>query len=269
MVTLKRKTRKKLKFWGIVLIMMLGVLVAIESRYAIFRINDIQISANRIVPDNAMWGITTGTEEKFWPVYWIVRAKHERLIEAYFPVDITIRLVGWGKFYVDCVPIVPAYKMYWGGKYWYLSPSGKVWLATLGENKYIASDKAEKIPVLSWSSDRPSPVDLSVRRGNIMPSSLPVTRVKKWYENIELLGWNNHVKFVKAEIREGSPVVKLVFSRPDGGNGTEIMFADEPLHWYEAGLAVKKLYPNLTKVSQEIFIDTTYKDKILVKNNVQ
>ena len=68
MVTLKRKTRKKLKFWGIVLIMMLGVLVAIESRYAIFRINDIQISANRIVPDNAMWGITTGTEEKFWPV---------------------------------------------------------------------------------------------------------------------------------------------------------------------------------------------------------
>ena len=47
------------------------------------------------------------------------------------------------------------------------------------------------------------------------------------------------------------------------------MFADEPLHWHEAGFAVKKLYPDLTKVSQEIFIDTTYKDKILVKNKVQ
>lgn len=269
MAALKRKTRLRLKVFGTIFVLLLGVLIAAESRYAVFRINDIAVNSNRIVQDNALWGITSYQEEKFWPLYWISKSSHEKVIEAYFPVEISIKLVGWGKFQATCVPLSPRYKLYWGARYWYVASNGKVWLATLGENKYIPKNETENIPILSWSSDRTSPVDLSARNGNVMPSSLPIARITKWYENIEALGWLGKVKFVQAEMREGIPVVRLVFRRADGGSGTEVVFADDPADWYEAGLAVKKLYSSVGNIPQEMFIDTTYKGKILVKNKIQ
>ena len=64
-------------------------------------------------------------------------------------------------------------------------------------------------------------------------------------------------------------MVKLILYAPDGGNGASIVLGDDPEEWRTAASAVKKIFPDISQISRDIDIDTTYKGKILVKNKVQ
>ena len=266
--TFKRKTYRRIKLWMIILTLFAGILTAAESRYLIFRIYNITIEPQNILSENVLWGTLKPLEEKIWPLYWIRSKSHEKFISDYYPINLNISLCGWGKFKVKCVPLEPKFKMFWGGKYWSVTNESRVWLTTLKENKYVSSSNAESIPVLSWSSDRKLPIDLSNKKGNVMDSNLPIERIEEWYNNIRTLDWIESIKYIQAEVRGDAPVVQVFFNEI-GTKGVSILFSDNPADWYEPVLAVKKIYPNISTLSKDIFIDTTYKDKILVKNKVQ
>ena len=243
--------------------------MAAESRYAILRIYDINSPQQQILSKDILWGTVSPFEERCWPAYWISKGRHRRLLEEYYPIKADIALRGWGKFRVSCSPLSPSFKMYWGGKYWYVDDEGRAWLASLSENRYIHQEKADSLPVLSWSSDRQSPLDINNKKGNILISNLQVKRIMSWYENIELLGWLGNVQYVHAGMKEGRPVVTLEFRGANGGHGVSVIFDDDPEKWYETGLAVKKIYPDMSVVDPNLFVDTTYEGKILVKKKIK
>lgn len=266
--TFKRKSSRKIKVGVLILALLAGVFGAAESRYAIMRIYNISIEPQKMLPENVLWGTLKPIEEKIWPLYWVRRKKHEDLINDYYPITLTISLSGWGKFKAECVPLKPKFKMYWGGKYWYVSKNRKVWLTTLKENKQIIISDIDRNPILFWSSSRKLPVDLSNKKGNIMDTNLPIERIEEWYDNIRDSDWINSVKYIQAEVRGDAPVVEVFFNELEN-KGVSILFSDDPADWHEPSLAVKKIYPDILAISKDIFIDTTYKGKILVKNKVQ
>lgn len=245
------------------------MLVAAESRYAVFRLCDITADPPSILPERVIWGTIPSGQEKFWPLFWFSKNKYCRLIEDYYPVDMDFKLSGWGKFRLEIKPLVPVFKMYWGGRFWYVADDAKVWLASLKENSFISADGADSVPVLSWSSDRNTPLDVSDKHGNVYASSLPIGQIAKWYENVRVLGWEKKVRYIEAGTKEGKKVVRLIFYDETGNNGVNMLFDDDPELWQEAGLAVKKIYPDISNISPDVFIDTTYEGKILVKNKVQ
>jgi hypothetical protein len=262
-------SKKKIKLLLLIAALAAGVLAAAESRYAAFRLLDITAVPPAILPENAVWGTIPPEQEKCWFLFWLSKNSYCRLIENYYPVSLNLRLSGWGKFDLEITPLVPAFKMYWGGRFWYVSADARVWLVSLHENSFISADKANSVPVLSWSSDRTTPLEISGKHGNIYSSSLPMERITKWYDNVKALGWHKKVKYIEAGVKEGKKVVRLIFYNEAGDNGVNMLFDDDPELWQEAGLAVKKIYPDISSISPDVFIDTTYKGKILVKNKVQ
>ena len=268
-MAVSRKTKRRVKLLLALCALVCGFLLALEGRYASFRLQNIELSAPGLIPEQALWDALKPEEEKFWPLFWARSASYVSLIEAYYPVKAKISLRGWGKFRFNAEPLAPALKMLWNEKYWYVAPDGRAWLATLPDNRYIATGVCDARPLLTWGKNRTTPIDFSASRGNIYVSSLPVERILAWYKNIESIGWNRYVRGVQAGSREGTPVVRVVFDDVTGGCGANVLFVDDPKQWYEAELAVMKIFPDMGKISPKIFIDTTYKGKILVKNIVK
>ena len=262
----KRKKRRKILL--ILTVILFGVFWAAESRYAFFRIRNIEVTPPDILSQRDVWGSLSKYQERYWPLLWVTKDRQSKLIAMYHPMDVKLNLTGWGCFALDCVPLKPEIKMYWGGKYWYVASDGRVWLASL-EQKRTVPDKMHKVPLLYWSSDRTSPVDIAKGNGNVYVSSLPITKIMEWYGNIESFGWTKHVKYIQAVMRDGKPVVKIVFIPRLPESYLEILFSDDPAEWRDIGAAVKKIFTNLEEMPKKIFIDATYKDKIIVKNKVQ
>ena len=78
---------------------------------------------------------------------------------------------------------------------------------------------------------------------------------------------STYVKYVQAGVKEGTPVVRLILYRPGTKeNGAQLLLPDDAERWAEAVLAVRKLYGALENMPPDIFIDCTYKDKILLRN---
>lgn len=268
-LAVSRKSRRRIKALSVLLAILVGCLLAAEGRYAVLRVRDIEVLSPELIPDKAVWGTMTARQEACWPLFWSDSREYTKRLENYYPVKAELSLRGWGRFRLKAEPLVPVFRMYWGGKFWYVDSDGFTWLAELPENKYVATKECDSRPALSWGSDRSTPLNLAADDGNVYVSSLPVGRVLEWYRNVETMGWTRQVKFMQAGVREGQPVVRLIFYDAAGAEGVNMLFADDPKSWYEAALAVKKLYPDIQKIQTKIFIDTTYKGKILVKNIVK
>lgn len=144
-----------------------------------------------------------------------------------------------------------------------------MWLASIADNKYADLSEVLNKPPIVWDKGRTTPFDIVNAEGAVHRSSLPVSLIKQWYSNVESLGWTEKVRKIQTGKREGMFVVQLVINNGHDGSGAGVLFPDNPELWQSAGFAVKTIYPDITKISPDIFIDTTYKGKIIVSNRVK
>ncbi len=262
-----RRRRTLKKFLIILCALAGGLIFAAEARFAVSRISLIEQTPADALPQYVLWGTIPSARERFWPLFWLHRNEYKELIEAFYPVEVNISLTGWGKFRVSSSPLVPVYRVYWGGRFWHLSAEGKLWLSSLAENRLIDASAAGKRPLLAWGADRATPIDMADHNGNVFKSSLPLARISRWYAQIGALKLAPHVKYVQAGVKEGSPVVRLILYKPGSGeNGAQLLLPDDAEKWAEAVLAIKKLYGAPENMPPDILIDCTYKEKILLRN---
>lgn len=267
---ISRRTKRKLKILLLIFTLLAGVFLAAENRYAIMRTADIKVVPRPdIIPTESVWASLNAKEAKIWPLLWVTANEYEERLERLHPVTADLKLAGWGDFRVVAEILTPAVKFFWNQNFWYLSNSGRLWPVTLEDNKNMDLSGVLERPILQWGTARTQPIDNEERDGDVYISSLPMAKIRLWYSNIDYLGWTGMIKYVQASVLEGSPVVRLVFKAEDGSDGIIVLFADDPADWREIGLALKKIYPDLEGVSSKLFIDTTYKDKILVRNRVE
>ena len=261
-----RRRRRLIKLLLLAAAVFIGFLLAAEGRYAVMRLGDISVAPPGALPQHVVWGVLTPRQELFWPSLLASKKEYEETIESYYPADVKLRLRGWGKFRLEVRPLVPSYKVFWGGKYWYLSDEGKLWSSSLRENMMLREHDAEKKPVLTWGTDRATPVDMGNLKGNVLSSSIPIRLIRSWYAMSDELGWGRNVKYIQAGVKEGSQIVRVIFYTAGNKNGAQLILPNEAEKWPETGLAVKKLYGGIENLPPDIYIDGTYKGKILIRN---
>jgi len=245
-----------------------GSLVALESRHKTLRIVEIEAGpAAADLVSETIWAGIPKIAERFWPLLWISRRTYEAAIESAHPVNANLRFKGWGKFKVETEYLHPLFRVYWENKNWYVSSDGRMWPDKLQENYWMDLEQIRARPALAWGKDMAAPFGTAAV-GEVRNSSLPMDKISGWYDTLEFLGWNEKVRVMFAGRRDGMPVVRLVFKGPNDA-GVSVLFPDSPELWRGLGMAVKKIYPDIAKISPDIFIDATYKDKIIVGNKVQ
>lgn len=266
----RRRWRRFLKLSLIVFALLAGGLSALEKRCQTLRVAAIETnSAIASLAADTVWGEIPREAESFWPFLWTSKRSYEAAIEKAHPVKAELRFKGWGRFKLELEPLRPLFKLYWEDEYWYVSSEGKMWLASVADNQYADLSEVLNKPPIVWDKGRTTPFDIVNAEGVVHRSSLPVSLIKQWYDNVDFLGWTEKVRKVQTGKREGMFVVQLVLKNGKDGSGAGVLFPDNPELWREAGLAVKTIYTDITKISPDIFIDTTYKGKIIVSNRVK
>lgn len=267
---LRKRGRRSGKLYLILLVILAGMLTAAEVRCRTLRIAGIEIEPMAVpFVCESVWSGVPARAEKFWPLLWMSKRSYETAIEKAHPVKARLLLKNWGRYKLDVEFLQPLFVLYWENKYWYVSSDGKMWLTVRPENVMADLSAARRLPVLVWGRDRTSPFDIANADGGAYRSSLPMALILAWYDSIEFLGWTEKTKALYTERREGQEAVRLIAIDSKGGRGAEILFPDSSEHWREAGMAMKSIYPDITKISTDIFIDMTYKGKIIVSNKVK
>lgn len=254
----------------ILIVVVAGMLTAAEARYNTLRIAEIEIDplAAPFIGEIA-WGRVPRRAANFWPLLWMSKRSYESSIEKAHPVKAELLLKNWGRYKLEVESLQPLFVLYWESKYWYVSSEGKMWLTSLPDNYLTDLEAVRGLPVLEWGGNRISPFDIANAEAGVHRSSLPVTLILAWYDSINFLGWTEKIKSMSAVKREGIDVVRVTLAGGEDGPGAEVLFPDAPEQWREAGMAIKAIYPDVTKISSDIFIDMTYKGKIIVSNKVK
>lgn len=252
------------------MVVLAGMLTALEARYKTLRIAEIEVEPLAVpFVNEIVWGRIPRKAEIFWPLLWTSKRSYESAIEKAHPVKAELLLKNWGRYKLEIEFLQPLFVLYWESKYWYVSSEGKMWLTSLPDNNMLDQAAARGLPVLEWGADRISPFDIANADEGVHRSSLPVALILEWYDSIEFLGWTGKIKSLQTVKREGIGVVRAMLSDGKSGGGAEILFPDASEQWREAGMAIKAIYPDITKISSNIFIDMTYKGKIIVSNKVK
>lgn len=266
----RKRGRRPGKLFLILMAFLAGMLTAVEARYNTLRIAEIEIEplAAPFVSEIA-WGRVPRRAEKFWPMLWLSKRSYESAIEKAHPVKAELLMKNWGRYKLGIEILQPQFVLYWESKYWYVSSEGKMWLTSLPDNYMSDQASVRGLPVLEWGRDRISPFDIANADEGVHRSSLPVALILGWYDSFDFLGWTEKIKSLQAVKREGIDVVRVTLADGEGGRGAEILFPNGAEQWREAGMAIRAIYPDITKISSDIFIDMTYKGKIIVSNKVK
>jgi hypothetical protein len=148
-------------------------------------------------------------------------------------------MAGWGKYKVTVAPLDIFIAVTWDSKLWWMSSDGKMWLANLPSSVRVKGLVYPDKPILSWDSELPTPIDPERQIGDIYLSSLPIAKIKKWYDTIEKIDWNKDIYCLMAKKIDGNQVVQILLGNKELITG-EIILKEDASDWLSLAAALEK-----------------------------
>ncbi|MDR3076494.1 MAG: hypothetical protein LBU26_04255, partial [Synergistaceae bacterium] len=178
------------------------------------------------------------------------------------PVSVKLKVTGWGKYRMTVAPLDILLAVSWNSKIWWLSTGGMMWPATLSASEKVKGLSFPNKPILAWDAQLPLPIDSERQMGDIYPSSLPMAKIKKWYDTIDRIEWNKDIYCLMAKKIEGRQVVQILLGSENRITG-EIVVKEDASDWLSlaAALKNKNIYPGASgEVPMGLSVNATYAD---------
>ena len=222
----------------------IGILYYAESRYSFMRLREIEVTPGNVIPQEVIWQAFPKRAASFWPLLLSRKSHFESWITDYFPVSIKLSVTGWGKYRLTVAPLEIFLGVSWDSKMWWLSENGRIWQANLPATVMVRGLKYTDKPILAWDSALPLPIDKEQRTGDIYQSSLPMAKIKKWYDTIEKIEWNKDIYCLIAKRIDGRQVVQILLGDAERITG-EIVVKEDASDWLSLAAALKQqnIYP--------------------------
>ncbi|MDR1916135.1 MAG: hypothetical protein LBQ58_06140 [Synergistaceae bacterium] len=250
--------RRRWKGYLLLFSILCGVLYFAEERYRFFRLRDLEIAPWNVLPDHVIWQQVPEAANTFWPSLLFQGRTFTRSITNYYPVDLKLQVVGWGRYRVSVLPLDVFLGVSWNSKLWWLSTSKRMWRADLPSSASVKGLKFPNRPILSWDADLAMPIDPEKQMGDVYPSSLPLSKIAKWYKTIEKIGWNEDIYCLLAKKIDGRPVVQILLGSEERVTG-EIIVKDDASDWLSLAAALEKIYPvNTGGMPPGLIINATF-----------
>lgn len=239
-----------------------GIFYFVDQRYDFFRLKSLEITPGGVLPEAVIWEAVPKDAQTFWPALLLGGTGFKRKLESFYPVDIELAVSGWGRYRVLVKPLEVMFDVSWNSRMWLLSTNGKMWLANLPANTAVRGMdlSVSRKPILAWDVGLALPIDPERQGGDIYPSSLPVEKIRKWYETIEKAGWTDDVYCLLAKKIDGKPVVQILFGSESAITG-EVIVKDDTVGWLSLAAAMKEIFPNAEYAKPPgMIINATYTD---------
>ena len=261
------RKRKKWKGKLLLLSILCGVLYFVDQRYDFFRLRGMEIVPGGVLPEAAIWESLPRQAESFWPSLIFGSRDFVRRVEGFYPVEINLKITGWGRYRVTVKPLEAFLNVSWNARLWLLSTNGRMWLANLPVNAIVKGVELPDKPILAWDSGLPLPIDPERQGGDIYSSSLAMEKIKRWYDTIEKTGWYRDIYCLLAKKVDGKPVVQVLFGSENAITG-EIILKEDTSNWLSLAAAMEEIFPNAEyRTPPGMVINATYTDlKFTVTN---
>jgi len=257
---MRKPSRHRWKRYIIMLSIVCGVVYYAEMRYGFMRLREIEVAPGNVIPEEVIWQALPKNSTVFWPALMFGSRNFEKGIINFYPVSLKVSISGWGKYRMTITPLDIFIAVSWNSKIWWLSADGRMWLAALPATASVKGLVYPERPVLSWDPNLPMPIDPERQMGDIYPSSLPIAKIKRWYETIGRIGWNKDIYCLMAKKIDGRPVVQILLGNEERITG-EVVVKEDASDWLSLAAALENLYPDDSgRVPTGLTINATYAD---------
>ena len=240
------KAKKGLKWrrYVVFISIVCGFIYYAELRYSFFRLREIEVTPGNVIPEDVIRQAFPRSAARFWPLLIAENRSFEKGITNYYPVSVRLSITGWGRYRLTVTPLEIFIAVSWNSNMWWLSADGRIWLANLPAAARVNGLAYPDRPILAWDSQLPLPVDQERLVGDIFPSSLPMPKIKKWYDTIDKIEWKNDIYCMIAKRIDGRQVVQILLGDAERITG-EIVVKEDASDWLSLAAALKKqnIYP--------------------------
>lgn len=257
---MSNKWLKKAAFFAL----LLGTIVALEQNFQVLRLRNVTIPTLEVLPDSILWPRVSSENIRYWPLFYLDKDKVIKDIEENIPVTVTIECTGWGSFSFMARPLKPKFMVFWRGSEWFVADGGLMWSVYHPMNGVIQAQKPEENMIVIWSDalGRDS-VKHEMAPEEIISSPIPLSKLEYWKKLLEDSGFYENTKSISV-FPEGEEIYVEVLMRL-GSQRVKVKLQASGENWRLLFKAIKNILKDPEISGYDVFIDTTYEGKILVK----
>ncbi|HPU68101.1 MAG TPA: hypothetical protein PLD08_00195 [Acetomicrobium flavidum] len=237
----------------------LGFLYGIEERIYLFRLKNIDVVPNNVLIEReaANW---TGRAARFWPLLFTSFSSWKSDIEARYPVSVSVKVNGWGKITIEWIHLQPSFIVKWHGIRWFITSNGMAWSEKNPLWESINADVRGML-TLKWDDSMPPLVPNESDLLGVRQSIFPVKSIVEFVEAVRNTPWVQSLNDIKLMRVAGELMVMITVASM--GKDVNILLEFSKITWTNLSPALEAIVKSTD--ANRIFLDATYKDKIVIK----
>lgn len=239
----------------------MGMLFGGEDFFQPFSLRNIRIESEDPVAELFFWKNISSRALRFWPAFFLEKDDLRKAVEIQAPLFCTISRRGITGVEVQIEPLRPWIVAQWNKREYYVSQDGFAWDTANELNKMIRGIVRPNAPLITFSDDFPSPA-LENSSAIVSRVVFPLELLQGWLDGLAENRWGARVEQISVSRREGKFLLKLVFYK---GGAHVLLWGDRP-RWKELSSALSQIMEQLHFLGNNIIIDTTYTDRIIVRS---
>ncbi|NLM70630.1 MAG: hypothetical protein GX181_01540 [Synergistaceae bacterium] len=206
------------------------------------------------------WESVSPEALRYWPVFFYEREALQNRIERAAPLVCLISRRGITGASVGVDPLIPWISARWGEKDYFVSKEGVAWESEHELNEVLKGIKPPEGPPFDFSDEFPPPhgEDETIVAAKIV---FPMDLLEGWIAGLAKNRWITQVERINISRREGRYLLSLSLKE-----GSRLLLRGELLQWDEIAPALAQVMEQLHFLGDNIIIDTTYTDRIIVRS---
>ena len=241
-----------------------GMLASWENFGQFLSLGNLRITSDDPAAERIFWRNLDPDMVRFWPIFLLQRDEVRRRLETQAPLSAVIRREGIRSFAVDLKPLVPWLLLRWQERDFYLSREGFIWKKDHPLNTSLPGIHPPAIPPVVLADSFPSPEGILGEGMMVSNSVFPVETLAGWIESLSATEWFPRMEKLLVSRREGQYLLEVFWQFQK--KTVRLLFTGDRKRWGEIFSALSQILQQLQLSGEDIIIDTTYSDRIIVRS---
>ena len=238
-----------------------GFFYGVEEKLYLFRLRNIDVVPENVLIEKETASLISRSSARFWPLLFIGYPSWKMEMEKKYPVRSLIRVDGWGEVVIEWLCLQPIFIVNWHNERWFITSNGMTW----HESNPLwseANPDVHNLLTLKWHNSMPPLVPDEANPNGVRQSIFPVVRTIELVEAIRKTPWIQKIKALELIKIAGELAVMVEVASLD--KDVSILFEFSESTWNDLAPALETIVKSSD--AKALYLDATYKDKIVIRN---
>ena len=241
-----------------------GALASWEDYTQFLSLGSLRVQAEDPVAEALFWQNIEPEMVRFWPLFLLRRENLRQRLETEAPLSVSIGRESLLSFAVEMKPLVPWLLFRWQERDFYLSRGGSIWKKEHPLNARLRGIHPPSLPPVVLADTFPSPEGTLAEGQMVSKCVFPVETLAGWIDSLSATEWFSRMQKLVVSRREGQFLLEVFWQQQK--ITVRLLFTGDRKRWSEIFSALSQILKQLQFSGEDIIIDTTYSDRIIVRS---